>query len=104
MFKKILQSLLEQLLLPSSEIGTAQGIALISDQDPELGKLLNSLLQAEEAHNFIRNDYELRHKLKDIWTLQTSRTRADVDQFLQLLTDYCNKNDLKLPETERFQM
>ncbi len=104
MVKKILQSLLEQLLLPSNEIGTAQGIALINDQDSELGSLLNSLFQADEAHKFIRNDYELRHKLKDIWTLQTNRTRAEAEQCLHLLTDYCNKNDLKLPETEHYQM
>jgi hypothetical protein len=104
MIPKILHSLLEQLHLPVTESGTAQALSLIKDKNPELGILLQSLIQADESHRFIRNDYELRHKLKDIWTFQCNRTKSELENYMQLLADYCQNNDLKLPEEESIQI
>ncbi len=89
-----------QLHLNHGSISSNELVHLLKEKEPVLASLILSYIQATEAHQFISKDHELRHKVKDIWQFQMTRTQQEVDQCKAKLMEYCFQHGLSLPQTD----
>lgn len=71
--------------VPSS--GFFQFVQSINEKDVELGRLLSAYKQAQEAYEFLNKDYELRHKMPDIWKMHCSNSKERMKTQKQLLIE-----------------
>lgn len=97
---ELLKAFAEQLQLTQGSISSNELIHLLKEKEPVLANLLLSYIKATEAHQFISKDHELRHKVKDIWQFQLTRTQQEVDQCKDNLMEYCLQHGLRLPQTD----
>lgn len=72
----------------------------LSAYDATLSKLLLETKLAYDTHSFISGDFELRHKMKDIWELQSARTRNDYEQKKEQLLNYCQSIGIHLRHSD----
>lgn len=83
-------------VLPEKDASMSTLIALIGTKDPELEKLIKLCKNAKDAHEFIKGDHELRHKVKEIWEIHRNRTKEEFQKSLEILAEYCSKSGLDI--------
>lgn len=71
--------------VPSS--GFFQFVQSINAKDAELAQLLSASKQAQEAYEFLNKDYELRHKMPDIWKMHCEKAKEKLKTQNQLLIE-----------------
>jgi hypothetical protein len=62
-------------------------IQSINEKDAELAQLLSASKQAQEAYDFLNKDYELRHKMPDIWKMHCDNAKEKMKTQKQLLIE-----------------
>jgi hypothetical protein len=72
-------------------------IEKIRDYDSEIADVLFDLKSKNDIHQFVNQDGEMRSKLKDLWQLQSDRTRQDRDLVLRKLRDITQFKNISLP-------
>ncbi|NOU48164.1 MAG: hypothetical protein HOO86_14035 [Bacteroidales bacterium] len=60
--------------------GLQQMMEAIESKDKETLALLRDLKLKYESYQFVKQDIELRSKVKDIWTMQLKRTKNDLQE------------------------
>lgn len=73
--------------LTDSKTEISQMLAIIENKDPQTAKLLRELKLSFESYQFVKQDIELRSKVKDIWIMQVERTKSEI---LKCLNNYNN--------------
>ncbi len=62
--------------------------------DAELYNLLTQWRNALDTHHFLHNDFEFRHKLPDIWQLQSTQMKAVSDEAFRSFARYCAEKQI----------
>lgn len=101
---KLLQDLLLQLyaaLFADQEVKSGEAnerimMERISSNDANLYQYLLQFINAYQSWMFIKQDYELRTKVKDIWLLQSERACNESIQTLEQLQLYCKAKQLEI--------
>jgi hypothetical protein len=60
--------------------GLQEMLEAIAYKDMETMALLRELKLKYESYQFVKQDIELRSKVKDIWTMQVKRTKNDLHE------------------------
>jgi hypothetical protein len=69
----------------------------IRETDSEIADLLLELKSKYEIHHFVSHDTELRSKMKDLWQIQSERTRQDQEIVLIKLQNILKTKNIILP-------
>lgn len=75
-------------------------IEQISTIDSRLGELLQIVKACGDTYNFIYSDFEMRHKIKDIWEYQCKLSKNSLENALNDVKNYCNMQGIPLTDTE----
>jgi hypothetical protein len=85
---KIYQRYEPDVNIPDSKAGISHMLAKIENSDPKTAKLLRELKLSFESYQFVKQDIELRSKVKDIWIMQVERTKSEM---LKCLLNFNNQ-------------
>lgn len=80
-----------------SEKDISEIIEKIRENDSEIADILFDLKSKNEIHQFVNQDGEMRSKLKDLWQMQSDRTRQDRDLVLRKLHSIAQIRNIRLP-------
>jgi hypothetical protein len=64
--------------LSESKTEISQMLKMIENADPQIARLLVNLRRCYESYHFVKQDIELRSKVKDIWIIQVERTKSEL--------------------------
>ncbi|HMM12041.1 MAG TPA: hypothetical protein PKE03_08105 [Bacteroidales bacterium] len=73
---------------------TADLLRLINSLEPEAARLITQWKNASDACDLLRNDYEMRHKIPDIWQVHLERCRHELAACGQALALYLRQQEL----------
>lgn len=104
MINNIFESLATQIGIEVQHLERKTILEKIKHQDADLASQLEDLSKNYDTLQFIRGDYELRHKLKDIYDFQIKNSQLAVDRTMEKLTSYCLTRGLVLPEPSSFDL
>ncbi len=104
MINRIFESLATQMGIEVQNLERKTILEKLQHQDADLASQLTELSKNYDTLLFIRGDFELRHKLKDIYDFQIKNSQWAVDKSMEKLTSYCLTRGLELPEAESFDL
>ncbi len=88
-FSDALKAVCEHFSLNQSSTNPRQQIDEISVLDKRLAELLSAFKNAEEVYNFVYSDYEMRHKIKEVWEQNCAHLKGLVDKSQLEMQKYC---------------
>lgn len=92
-FDQVLTIVCSHFGIPYQGIGHSEPLDEIRYQHPGLAEKLLAYKNASETCSFITSDYELRHKMKDVWEQMCRQAKHQKGQiYEQLLADLSSLN------------
>ena len=95
-YSDALKAVCEHFSLNQSSTNPRQQIDKISGLDERLAELLSAIKNAEEVYNFVYSDYEMRHKIKEVWEQNCAQLKGLVDKSQLELQKYCLQAGINL--------
>lgn len=95
-YSDALKVVYEHLSLNQSSTNTRQVLDEITGLDERLGYLLIAYKNAEEVYHFVCSDYEMRHKIKEVWEQNCAQLKSQVDKSQSELKKYCEQAGINL--------
>ncbi|MDA3942358.1 MAG: hypothetical protein PF694_02325 [Bacteroidetes bacterium] len=99
MYLKIAQQILQELSdepVETDALSLSKLIEEISKINSDLAFKLNQFISDKEAYEFVKKDFELKSKLKDIWELQCKMLHDKSEQSLLALIASCEALQLSI--------
>ncbi|MBW7846791.1 MAG: hypothetical protein H3C41_01750 [Bacteroidales bacterium] len=102
-FTGIIQAVCRHFGIVCDQLDQKTSLEQIGQHDSKLVSLLAACQQAQSTARFLLSDYELRHKMPDIWQAHCIQSQADSERAQADLVNYCLENEIAAQEILQFE-